>query len=213
MCKKWERFTLIELLVVVAIIGVLVSLLLPSLQKARMQAKSAKCKSNLRQIGLGTLMSVDDNDGQFFYQWGSYGQAWWVLNSTLMDGYLQRNGKLAECPSAPNSKWGNPNRDYYTNYGSNDSIMPGVPMDWLAAKIVHIPRPSEVVMFIDSPYVSEDYGAWFRIEPPDGPNRRPAWQNEATAYDPIIQLNAVYESAKWLGTGWEALNTQASGGE
>lgn len=48
-----KKFTLIELLVVVAIIGILSSLLLPSLSNAREQAKTALCLSNIKQIGMG----------------------------------------------------------------------------------------------------------------------------------------------------------------
>ena len=53
-----KKFTLIELLVVVGIIGILVSLLLPSLSKAREKGKAAVCMSNLRQVGLFNMMSI-----------------------------------------------------------------------------------------------------------------------------------------------------------
>jgi prepilin-type N-terminal cleavage/methylation domain-containing protein/prepilin-type processing-associated H-X9-DG protein len=54
-------FTLIELLVVVAIIALLISILLPSLQQARERAKTAVCSSNLRQMGIAMALYLEDN--------------------------------------------------------------------------------------------------------------------------------------------------------
>jgi prepilin-type N-terminal cleavage/methylation domain-containing protein/prepilin-type processing-associated H-X9-DG protein len=57
-------FTLIELLVVIAIIALLMAVLLPSLQRARNQARSVVCRANLRQWGQVLGLYVDDYEGR-----------------------------------------------------------------------------------------------------------------------------------------------------
>ncbi len=57
-------FTLVELLVVVSIIALLIAILLPSLKKAREQAKAAVCLSNLRALGQGIMLYSTEYDGR-----------------------------------------------------------------------------------------------------------------------------------------------------
>ncbi len=65
--RKRNAFTLIELLVVVAIIAVLISILLPGLQRARNTARQITCLSNMKSYGLGLYMYVGENNSVFPY--------------------------------------------------------------------------------------------------------------------------------------------------
>ena len=98
-----KKFTLIELLVVVAIIGILASLLLPSLANAREKAKISVEISNRKQLMTATTMYADDNSGNLPYRddnpylhclrWGNNGAN---INSTLLETYIGTGEKLRE---------------------------------------------------------------------------------------------------------------------
>jgi prepilin-type N-terminal cleavage/methylation domain-containing protein/prepilin-type processing-associated H-X9-DG protein len=63
--NKETGFTLIELLAVIAIIGILVALLLPTLSAAKSNARSISCKNRLHQMGLALQMYLNDSQNQY----------------------------------------------------------------------------------------------------------------------------------------------------
>ena len=107
-------FTLIELLVVVAIIGILSSMLLPSLTEARDKGKMTVCKNNLKQIGYGAIMFAEKNNDRFAENSGN-----WLSTVSNTGGNAVMTGKYAEllespevlyCPSMPNRDIGGGNK-------------------------------------------------------------------------------------------------------
>src|SRR5688572_7958872 len=90
-------FTLVELLVVVGIIAVLLAVLLPATARARRQARTAVCLSNLRQLGAAFHMYVSQNRGHAFEGHGSVESLWFPI----MESYVgDAPGGVMYCPEA-----------------------------------------------------------------------------------------------------------------
>ncbi|WDE98963.1 prepilin-type N-terminal cleavage/methylation domain-containing protein [Lentisphaera profundi] len=85
-----KSFTLLEILVVVAIIGILASMLLPTLGNARKKAKIAVCTSQIKQVNLALLMYTDDSND--YFPTGSTGNVTW---DNLIAGYDGRGSLTA----------------------------------------------------------------------------------------------------------------------
>ncbi|UCE98564.1 MAG: type II secretion system protein [Planctomycetota bacterium] len=111
-----KGFTLIELLVVIAIIALLMSILMPTLAKARRMTKAAMCMSNLKQWGSVFSMYTDDFHGSFMGGRNIGGQNWWEV----LEPYY-KNRALLCCPMAAD-----PEKNPWEGYGSYGTWGP----DW-----------------------------------------------------------------------------------
>ncbi len=82
-----KAFTLIELLTVIAIIGILASILVPTVAQVRESGRRAKCLSNLRQIAQANVMYATDHDGQLPQpNWGTDSDGWLYEGSPVAGG-------------------------------------------------------------------------------------------------------------------------------
>lgn len=95
--RSQRGFTLIELLVVIAIIGVLASLLLPALAKAKSQASRTSCVNSLRQVILSARLYSDEYDDRL--PWPNWGTSagwtgWLFLNAPAATDYDATGGLL-----------------------------------------------------------------------------------------------------------------------
>ena len=100
--RKKRGFTLIELLVVIAIIAMLLSILMPALQMAKVQAEKVICRANLHSWGLIWPLYHNDYNGDFMI-WGRKNS----FTEQLRDYY--EDPKIRLCPSA--KKFANPTMD------------------------------------------------------------------------------------------------------
>jgi prepilin-type N-terminal cleavage/methylation domain-containing protein/prepilin-type processing-associated H-X9-DG protein len=162
---KKRAFTLIELLVVIAIIAILASILFPVFARARENARRASCMSNLKQIGLGEMMYVQDYDEMYpmigflagdniAYPNGTVSSSNWIVR---IYPYV-KSAQLFNCPSNTIAPWTgstSPSPVSNTSYGANARLLSS------AISMASILNPSQTVLVADTagqaPYAMFDY--------------------------------------------------------
>ena len=165
-------FTLVELLTVIAVIAILAALLLPVLSRAKGEAQSAKCKSQLRQMGLALAMYVNENAHKYpFWQFDQdapnpaawedaldpyYVRGWWANRAYHCPDY-----KGFVEPDHPNSYYAIGSYAYNVrgtqcNVPSRELLLGLSP--WDSSRLPPIPEgkvqaPSEMLAIGDSRYM------------------------------------------------------------
>ncbi len=134
--------TLVELLVVVAIIGVLVSLLLPAVQSAREAARRTQCANNLRQIGLAIAMFGNAHQGRFPKTFHGDERESWVYT---LAPYTEKVDQIRICPSDPNGRI----RVQYrgTSYVLNDYV--SLPLPEAVHRIDELDATTQTIMVFE----------------------------------------------------------------
>lgn len=153
-----RAFTLIELLVVIAIIAILASILFPVFAQAREKGRQTACLSNMKQVGTGAMMYVQDYDE-------TYPAGIWAVNTELrtrndiwfkqLQPYI-KNTAVYACPSGEGPTYSQ--LPYPVDYNANRHIIRNVPNSLGGAlSMAGVDAPAEYVMLTETTRRQNNY--------------------------------------------------------
>lgn len=183
MKTKRRGFSLIELLVVTALIALLVSMLLPALQKAKGSAHKIACVNNLKQTGYALSQYTDDYCGWFPIacddgaKYSNPNHTWdWFLDPYLSGGKKNANGiRIKPCLICPTDNLGRSSAALEAlgrrSYAVNLHIMWDWTKPYPQRRLQELKHPSQIPVLLE--YVKSgnvqcygsDYSIWEETDP------------------------------------------------
>jgi prepilin-type N-terminal cleavage/methylation domain-containing protein/prepilin-type processing-associated H-X9-DG protein len=150
-------FTLIEMLVVIAIIALIASMIIPAVNSGLSRAKSASCRSNLRQLGLGFQMYASDYQGRIPFQQKDSGTTWHVEVAPYLEGFTNADFyDLAQVDSRPPGVFACPSSKAtirsgnYSDYGMNYMVNDYGPTQSVPQRMLEQIPVSQVMLLADA---------------------------------------------------------------
>lgn len=196
-----KGFTLVELLVVISIIALLLAILMPSLSKAKQQAREIVCRSRLSQMGIAAAMYADSNKGMFPDQKeknssGEYVDLDMVENAIIPGGndswarkllvYMKaETSSLLYCPvtqvdsqMVTNPNWSKDKEVYTISYLQNGSVA--------RIKQLKYDQPAIKILYHDNG--QRQFRAWQRVSAVEN-----GWNDQYTDY-PYAIYKYIYKT-------------------